>query len=104
MDLPQARQIRDGRTRKSRSRSYYSASRKSLFSDRAMIDAGAWPIYLSCGEGLPHGVNEYKLRRSPMKKFIAIVALAMAVISAPAFAHAATFEDATHGAGIASQS
>jgi len=26
------------------------------------------------------------------------------VISAPAFAHAATFEDATHGAGIASQS
>ena len=39
-----------------------------------------------------------------MKKFIAIVALALAVISAPTFAHAATFEDATHGAGIASQS
>jgi hypothetical protein len=39
-----------------------------------------------------------------MKKLIAIVALAMAMISAPAFAHATTFEDATHGAGIASQS
>jgi hypothetical protein len=90
--------------RKSCSRSYYSALRKSLFGDRAMIDAGAWPIYPSCGEGLPHDVNEYKFWRSSMKKFIAIVALAMAVISAPAFAHAATFEDATHGAGIASQS
>ena len=39
-----------------------------------------------------------------MKRLIAIVALAMAIISASAFAHAATFEDATHGAGIASQS
>jgi len=44
MNLPQARQIRDGRAYKSRSRSYYSASRKSLFGDRAMIDAGAWPM------------------------------------------------------------
>ena len=43
-------------------------------------------------------------RRSAMKKLIAIVALAVAVISAPAFAHAAVFEDAQHGAGIASQS
>jgi hypothetical protein len=43
-----------------------------------------------------------------MKKLIAIIALTIvtstAVISAPAFAHAATFEDATHGAGISSQS
>jgi hypothetical protein len=39
-----------------------------------------------------------------MKKLIAIVALAMAVIASPVFAHATTFEDPTHGAGIASQS
>jgi hypothetical protein len=40
-----------------------------------------------------------------MKRLIAILALALAVSAAvPAFAHAATFEDATHGAGIASQS
>jgi hypothetical protein len=39
-----------------------------------------------------------------MKKLIAILVLAAAVISAPAFANAAVFEDATHGAGIASQS
>jgi hypothetical protein len=39
-----------------------------------------------------------------MKKLIAVIALALAVISAPAFAHAATFEDATHGGGIATQS
>jgi|HubBroStandDraft_6_1064221.scaffolds.fasta_scaffold858110_1 hypothetical protein len=39
-----------------------------------------------------------------MKKLIAIVALAVAVISSPVFAHAATFEDAQHGTGISSQS
>ena len=39
-----------------------------------------------------------------MKKLIAMLVLAAAVLSAPAFASAATFEDATHGAGIASQS
>jgi hypothetical protein len=40
-----------------------------------------------------------------MKKLIAIVALALSISAAvPAFAHAATFEDATHGAGISSQS
>jgi len=39
-----------------------------------------------------------------MKRLIAIVALAMAVLSTPVFAHATTFEDPTHGAGIASQS
>jgi hypothetical protein len=39
-----------------------------------------------------------------VKRLIAIVALVVAVISAPAFAHAFTFEDAQHGVGIASQS
>jgi hypothetical protein len=40
-----------------------------------------------------------------MKRLIAIIALALSVSAAiPAFAHATTFEDPTHGAGIASQS
>ena len=40
-----------------------------------------------------------------MKKLISIIALALSVSAAvPAFAHAATFEDSTHGAGISSQS
>jgi hypothetical protein len=40
-----------------------------------------------------------------MKRLIAIIALALSVSAVvPAFAHATTFEDATHGAGIASQS
>jgi hypothetical protein len=44
-------------------------------------------------------------RRSTMKRLIAIIALALSMSAVvPAFAHATTFEDATHGAGIASQS
>ena len=40
-----------------------------------------------------------------MKRLIAIIALALSVSAVvPAFSHATTFEDATHGAGIASQS
>jgi|GEM_PF-6324620 hypothetical protein len=39
-----------------------------------------------------------------MKKLIAIIALTMAVISASAAAQATTFEDPTHGGGIATQS
>ncbi len=39
-----------------------------------------------------------------MTKLIAMIALVAAVLAAPAFAHAAVFEDAQHGAGIASQS
>lgn len=39
-----------------------------------------------------------------MKKLIAMLVLAAAVLSAPAFANAATFEDPSHGAGIATQS
>jgi len=44
-------------------------------------------------------------RRSAMKKLMAIVALAVTLISVSPFAaSAAVFEDAQHGAGIGSQS
>ena len=39
-----------------------------------------------------------------MKKLMAIVALAVALISAAAFAHASTFENSQHAAGISLQS
>jgi hypothetical protein len=76
-----------------------------VFDDAAVIVPESEPIYSPCSQ--PRACTaqiKIKSRRISMKKLIAIVALAMAVISAPAFAHAATFEDATHGVGISTQS
>jgi len=109
--LLEKRQSCDGKTHKPRSRFYYSVSRNTVLQRSTILPAAIGTYLCTVRDTLslhsPHGKTGFQFlqdRRSPMKRLIAIVALAMAVLSTPVFAHATTFEDPTHGAGIASQS